>query len=231
MEVDFHALPISKTHAIYPAEHSPFLVATPICACDPGQMKGLNHARRSDMWAATEVNKTTLRVKRYLFSIPQIFDQLHLIVFALAPEKIDGFPARYLFSDKRKIGLDDLFHLCLNLRQIFLLKRPFIIKIIVKAIFNSRTNSNLYTLKELLHGHGHHVRGTMSQYSEAFFRIYTDRFQLCFRPYRAFKIAGVPIDLHRHNSIESLDLQALQRLQCGQGFRLNFFHRLIYKIN
>lgn len=95
------------------------------------------------MRAAAQVKEFALLINSNHAILRQRFDQLLLIRIAQLAKSIQRFLAANLFAHNRQILGNDAIHFLLDLQQILWIQRMLQIHIIIEAILNYRTYSQL----------------------------------------------------------------------------------------
>ena len=114
------------------------------------------------MRTATKVKPVSLVIDFYILVFRNCIYQFNLVELAFIRKNLFGFFTRQYFFRKFRIAPDNFMHFLFNYRQVFRRKRLITSKIIIKAVFNNRANSDLCTRKEFLHSFGKNVRTIMT---------------------------------------------------------------------
>ena len=109
------------------------------------------------MRAAAKIHEVALTIERNHFTRRNRRDDFSLVVFAQSLEEVDGFFTRHFFAHDRNIFLDELIHTSFDRLQIFGRKSAGVGKVVVKAVFDRRSDRDLCLGKELLDGLSHQV--------------------------------------------------------------------------
>src|SRR5579872_2485156 len=174
------------------------LVAAPVRARDAEQLECLNLARAMRVTAAAEIGKLADRVQRDRLAFGDVPSQLDFVGIIL--EMLDRAGARYFTSRHLVVGGDDLAHARFEPFEIGRRERLLTVEVVVKTVFDRRTNRRLCFGKEILYGVRQYVRRCVAQFMELFdaFRCYHDALKKIRRP------AGVVSDMVGTSGIEPL---------------------------
>ena len=167
---------LRECRSVNTGQHLIFFTAAPVGTGKACQFERLDRLHIHQMRAGAEIDKFSLLIKADLRIFRQIPDQFHLIRF---------FPLFHisdrLIAGKRKPGkgmsfLDDLFHLRFDLVQIFRRKSAFTVDIIIKSVFDRRSDCQFGFRIKALDRLRHHMRSRMAIRCESFRRL--DRLDL-----------------------------------------------------
>src|SRR6185436_1036889 len=125
------------------------------------QLEVFEPGRVGNMRTATEVDKRAIRVGRDDLVIPQLRESLQL-------ERIVGkpllrFAAIHLFADEREFFARDLPHLVLECAEILGRERLFDLEVVVEAVVDRRSESDLGFGTESTDRGGENVCGGMTE--------------------------------------------------------------------
>ena len=112
--------------------------------------------------ATTQIDEITLSVKRYDFIIVKFFDDLRLVFFAHAAKQFNRIFLINHLAAHRQVFRCNLFHAFFDFRQIVFRKSGLKCEIIVKTVFNDRSDRHLRLRKQSLDCMGQQVRTRMS---------------------------------------------------------------------
>ncbi|OPY91320.1 MAG: hypothetical protein A4E72_00162 [Syntrophus sp. PtaU1.Bin208] len=169
LEIILQVVPGGETGPVDSLQHLVPLVPAPVSAGDIEEFEGADHGGRGDVRPPAEIGVAALSVKADGFHFRrQVFQELDLIRFSLALEKGDGFLAGNLFPDKRMICFDNLLHPVLYFFKILQSEGISIFKIIIKAIFNGRTDTDQHSREKILNGLGHYMGNAVTKDFQTF---------------------------------------------------------------
>ena len=156
--------------AVNALQHFIARVAPPI---GPGQLGefegGAEGAGRRQMRSPAKVDKFALPVERDRLSLRDSANNLGFIGFPCLLKELDCLVAIPYFANDSFIPADDLTHPLFYAFQILRCERRVASKIVVKAVFDRRTDRHLRFRIELFNGFSHDVRRVMAQEVEADF--------------------------------------------------------------
>ena len=109
------------------------------------------------MGAAAQIGEVALTVQGERFAGGNAFDDLGLVVLAEPLEVGDRLIARQRVALDRDVLLDELMHAGLDLLEIFGRERTVELEVVVKAVFNGRSDRHLGLREEFLDGLRHQV--------------------------------------------------------------------------
>ena len=95
------------------------------------------------MRTSAQVSELPLAIKRDALSNWELSDDLSLVLLSLSLEQLDYILACHRLPGYGQIGPRELFHLCLNRCKVGLSKPRIVGKIVVEAVLDHRTDSNL----------------------------------------------------------------------------------------
>ena len=93
------------------------------------------------MRTSTQVCEFSLRIERYRRILGKVINQLNLIAFAFFAEHLECVFTRNLMSLQRQILFYDPRHFLLNILEVCICQATLHVYIIVKTIFNGRSDS------------------------------------------------------------------------------------------
>ena len=118
-------------------EHLVLFASTPVCARCRGQLERLDPACIGNVRACAKLGELALLVEADVFALVGVLlDKLNLVDFALVLIVFYRFVGSHFKFIKRKLFLDNLLHLRLNLFKIFGEERLLNVKIIIEAVCN-----------------------------------------------------------------------------------------------
>ena len=133
-----------KGSGIDPCEHLIFFTAAPVSACNVHELERLADLLCGhQMGAGAQVCKFALLIEADNGILGKVLDQFHLIGLVLLLHKGDGLGSGELEALQRQGLLDDLLHFSLDLFQVIGSNGIHRIHIIIEAIGNGRTDSQL----------------------------------------------------------------------------------------
>ena len=141
IEVFLQFFLVIKGCTIQPLQHRVMFITSPVCPGNLDQFKDLQPAAVRYVGAAAQVKKIAQLVQTDLIAF-NFLEKFNLILFALLFKKGYCLCLRYVISYKRKPVSGCFLHFGLNGFKIFGCKWCFSVKIIIKAIFNSRSDCN-----------------------------------------------------------------------------------------
>ena len=124
-------------------QHLVARIPAPIGAGNFHQLEHFQLAGRRHVRAATQVDKITLPVERYILARRNGADDFGLVVLTDRLEEIDRLVARKHLSRYREIMLGQFGHFLFDGRQIFWCKGPRIREVVVEAALDDRTDGDL----------------------------------------------------------------------------------------
>ena len=120
------------------------------------------------MRPAAQIDEFSLPIERHRRVIFQPgIDVLHLEILAQLLAQLQRLVARLFQPLERLISLDDLGHLGLDLRKIFLRERPRQHHVVIKPAAHRRPERQLHAGKHPHHGPGHHVGTRVPHHAQA----------------------------------------------------------------
>ena len=142
-------------------------VSLPVRAGDGDQLERLDAAGVRNMWPAAEVDEFPLPIKAHgwMFSQPRV-DVLDLQPLMQTQAEFAGF---FTIEDEplERFGLlDDLPHLLLDPREIFLADLLGRVEIVIVAVGESGPEREVNVREQSHHGPGHHMGTRVSQHGE-----------------------------------------------------------------
>src|ERR1051325_3393337 len=111
------------------------------------------------MRAAAEIEPLALAIHGQSLIAGDALDDLDLVLLADLVEHAHGLVARPLLAAYREIARHDLGHLLLDAAEVGVAEGAVGGEVVVEAVLDDRADRDLSPGKELLHGHGHGVRG------------------------------------------------------------------------
>ena len=154
--------------AVDALQHFVFAVAAPVGACHLHKLEDLKPARARNVRTAAQVGEVALTVKRNDFAGGNFADDFSLVVFADALEVVDGFVARQRVALDRNVLLHEFLHAGFDFFKIFGREGALKLEVIVKAIFDGRSDRYFGRRIELLDSLRHQVRGRVADQCERF---------------------------------------------------------------
>src|SRR5205807_1926950 len=109
LEVGVEVLLGEERGAVDAREHLAVLVASPVGACDGGELERLDPLRRGAVRTAAQIRERAVPVERdglHAVVADQILDQLDLVGLVLLPEELERGGGRYVAALEPLIGLD-----------------------------------------------------------------------------------------------------------------------------
>ena len=121
------------------------------------------------MRACTQIYKLSLLIETDHRVFRQILDQFHFVWLLSFFHKSNRLCPGFLKTFQPQAFLDDLFHLRLNLLQIFICKRSLTVHIVIEAVRNRRSDCQFHLRIEALDRLSHNMRsGVMESCTSAF---------------------------------------------------------------
>src|SRR5471032_2066254 len=143
--------------AVDALQHFVLAVAAPVGA---GQFHQLEHFQLAGRWhvrAAAQVGEAAFRVQGHILVGRNRFDDFGLVGFAYRFEIGDRFVARQDLARDRLVLLGQLGHFLFDGDQVVGRERTLVGEVIVKAVFDHRTDGHLRVGEQLLDGVGQQV--------------------------------------------------------------------------
>ena len=157
---------VGKGGAVDSGQHLILLAASPVSACNAGQLKGLYALGVENVGACAQIRKLSLGVEADGLTLRQILNQFYLVGLILLLHQLDSLVSWQGKGLNRKIFLHDLCHLRFQLLQILRSKTAFPVKIIIKSVVNGRSNGQLCLRVQALHRLCQHMGGRVAQHSQ-----------------------------------------------------------------
>ena len=109
------------------------------------------------MRAGAQIDKVALLIERDYGVLRQIVDQLDFVRLAFFFHVFNGFCSRKLESFQRIVGLRDLFHFFLDLVEVLFAEFVIGIEVVIKSVFDGRSDGQLCVRPEVFDGLRHYV--------------------------------------------------------------------------
>ena len=135
------------------------LVTAPVGTSYAQQLDRLDIARIRHVRATAQVREVALRISRDR-PVGEVCDELQLVLVTLLFEELRHLSLRDVAADDRLLAGSELRHLSLYGCEVGVAKLHAFaqVNIVVEAILNGRTDTELHTRIERLKGFGHKVR-------------------------------------------------------------------------
>ena len=159
---------LRKCGTVDPLEHFVVLVASPVCACKACQLECLYRFCRHQMRACAQIRKFPLGIETDGLVFGKILDQFYLVGLVFLFKILNGLISGHSILFDLQVFLDDLFHLRLDLFQIFHSKRSLSVHIIVKSVSNRRPDGKLCLRVQPLDSLSHNVGCSMAERAFSF---------------------------------------------------------------
>jgi len=150
--------------AVDALQHLPPLVAAPIGAGGMEQLEVFDPTGARHVRASAEIDERAVRVHRDDLVRPQIVDPLELERVIL--EALLGLGPRDFLTDERIIRLHNLPHPLFNRLQILRPERALHLEVVVEAVLDRRSKTDLGLRVELAHRRGQDMGGGVPQHVE-----------------------------------------------------------------
>ena len=152
--------------AVDPGEHRPRLVPAPVRARELHQLERLQTAGRGHVRTQAQVGPALVAVDRDRvaggdLALLERLDDLALV--GLIRETLERVGARNLLAHERLIGVDELAHAVLDLREVGLGDRTRQLEVVVEAVLDGRADRVSGAGPQVAHGLRQHVRRRMPQ--------------------------------------------------------------------
>ena len=162
VEVSSHIVFLSPGGTVDSLQHFVLAVTSPVSAGKFHQLVNSQATGARDVGSAAKVDIVTLTVQRNGFTGRDRADDFGLVVFADGVEIFNGLVAVHLFTNNRKIAFNDLVHLLFDERKIFVGQMFRQREVVVKTVFNHRSDRDLSLRVQLFDSLSHQVRGRMT---------------------------------------------------------------------
>ena len=149
-------------------QHFVLAVATPICTGHLHELEDLEFARARYVRSAAQIREVSLTVKRNNFSCRNFADNFSLVVLADALEICNGFIARQRIALERNVLFHKFLHSSFDLFEIFGREGALKLEVVVKAIFNGRSDRHFSRRVKLLDSLSHQVRSRVTNQLKSF---------------------------------------------------------------
>jgi len=147
--------------AVDALQHRIVLVAAPVCAGHAHQLDRADLARALGVTAAAQIGEIADRVQCHGFALRDRLGQFDLV--GVARKSLDGLGARDGLAGHFQIGGDDRAHPLFQATEVLGRERLAAIKVVIKPVFDRRTDGRLGLGKEFLDGVGEDVGGRVTQ--------------------------------------------------------------------
>ena len=173
-EVGFEVIFFEPSGAVNALQHFVFGVTPPVGTGHFHELVHLQFTRARHVRAAAKVNEVTLFIKRNRFTFRNRFNELSLIFFTESEEEFDRVFTLHFLANDRDIFSGQLIHALFDGRQIFGRKRTLVGKVIVKTVFDSRSDRHLSIGIEFFDSLSHQVSGRVTNDFERFRILFCD---------------------------------------------------------
>ena len=119
-------------------------VAFPVRAGQRRQLERLDFSRRRKVRTRAKVNVVALFVKTDFFAFGQFFDKLDFVNLALIFHKFKRVLSRKNKAGYGQVCLDNLVHFRLDFVKVVLSDGRFEIEVVIKTVFDGRTDCKFY---------------------------------------------------------------------------------------
>src|SRR5436309_12743463 len=149
-------------------------VATPVRAGDREQLERADLPRSLDVRSLTEIDEAVVLVGahpprvgrgRLVFRIgtAELLDLLDLVVLLALAEELEGIGHAHVAVLEGRVSFHDLAHLLFDLPEVVRREGPREVEVVVEAILDRWTETELGAREELEHRAGHDVGGRVPQ--------------------------------------------------------------------
>src|SRR5712691_6183918 len=115
------------------------------------------------MGTATQINEFALAVERDRFVTRNTCNNFRFVVLTHVAEETNGIIARDLLTGDCEVLSDDVLHLRFDPLQIFRGERALVLEVVIEAVLDHWTDSDLHIGEEALDGLSHQVGAGMAE--------------------------------------------------------------------
>ena len=138
--------------AVNTSQHFILFIATPVCAGNGCQLEGFDRACICHMRPCTKFQIFSLLVERKNLVFRKIIDQFNFVIFPFFRHDLERLFPIHGEVRQLQVFFDDLFHFCFDLGQICVCEIKIKFKVIIKTIFDCRTDGTFRSRIQSLHG-------------------------------------------------------------------------------
>ena len=182
-------------------QHLIFFVSTPVSACNTLQLECLHLTRGNNVRACAQICEISLLVNGNKRVLRKIVNKLYLVALSFFFKELQRIRTADFLADHRNILLYNAVHFLLNVFKVAVCKLFLHVDIVVEAVFNRRSDSELDSVLcvKMLESLRHDMCCRVAECPTAILILKCEELYLCVLRNRCHKVNGLAVHLCREN--------------------------------